>query len=205
MTRDHDVSSITRRQVLAGAGGTGLLAAAAPISARAATRTTAATAADGTPEQIHLTWGNDPASSVTVSWASPDPARRPRVVFRHAGGGSRVVPAAQRVYTDGINSETVWTYHAELTGLRPSSAYGYTVTADNDTSARPFAATFSTAPRPGAVPVHQLRRPGHAEHAVGALLRPERLRGRGRRVVPAAVSPAQRGPVLRQPEPHDPA
>jgi hypothetical protein len=147
MTRDHDVSSITRRQVLAGAGGTGLLAAAAPISARAATRTTAATAADGTPEQIHLTWGDDPASSVTVSWASPGPARRPRVVFRHTGGGPHVVPAAQRVYTDGINGETVWTYHAELTGLRPSSAYGYTVTADNDTSARPFAATFSTAPR----------------------------------------------------------
>jgi hypothetical protein len=122
-------------------------AAAAPISARAATRTTAATAADGTPEQIHLTWGDDPASSVTVSWASPGPARRPRVVFRHAGGGSHVVPAAQRVYTDGINGETVSTYHAELTGLRPSSAYGYTVTADNDTSARPFAATFSTAPR----------------------------------------------------------
>ena len=120
MTRDHDVSSITRRQVLAGAGGTGLLAAAAPISARAATRTAAATAADGTPEQIHLTWGDDPASSVTVSWASPGPARRPRVVFRHAGGGSRVVPAAQRIYTDGINGETVWTYHAELTGLRPS-------------------------------------------------------------------------------------
>jgi len=147
MTRDHDGSSITRRQVLAGAGGTGLLAAAAPISARAATRTTAAAAADGTPEQIHLTWGDDPASSVTVSWASPGPARRPRVVFRHAGGGSHVVPATQRVYTDGINGETVWTYHAELTGLRPSSAYGYTVTADNDTSARPFAATFSTAPR----------------------------------------------------------
>ncbi|HEY7011261.1 MAG TPA: metallophosphoesterase family protein [Streptosporangiaceae bacterium] len=147
MTRDHDVSSITRRQVLAGAGGTGLLAAAAPISARAATRSTAASAADGTPEQIHLTWGDDPASSVTVSWASPGPARRPRVVFRHAGGGSHVVPAAQRVYTDGINGETVWAYHAELTGLRPSTAYGYTVTADNDTSARPFAATFSTAPR----------------------------------------------------------
>jgi hypothetical protein len=31
--------------------------------------------------------------------------------------------------------------------FRPSSAYGYTVTADNDTSARPFAAAFSTAPR----------------------------------------------------------
>ena len=149
MTRDHDDSpnsSITRRQILAGAGGTGLLAAAAPISARAATMNAAA-AADGTPEQIHLTWGADPSQSVTVSWASPGPARRPRVVFRPAGGGSRIVHARQRTYTDGINGETVWTYHAELTGLRPSGDYGYTVTADNDSSVRPFAATFTTAPR----------------------------------------------------------
>jgi hypothetical protein len=27
----------------------------------------AAASADGTPEQIHLTWGTDPATSVTVS------------------------------------------------------------------------------------------------------------------------------------------
>jgi hypothetical protein len=146
MTRDD--SSLTRRQVLAGAGGTGLLAAAGPVSvlgsARPATRSASAgSAADGTPEQIHLTWGADPASSVTVSWASPGPAVRPRVLL-HPG---RTVPAVQRTYTDGLNGETVWTYHAEITGLAPGRAYQYAVTADNDASAPPFAASFTTAPR----------------------------------------------------------
>jgi Calcineurin-like phosphoesterase len=47
---------------------------------------------------------------------------------------------------DGINGETVWTYHAEISGLAPDTGYSYTVTADNDSSAQPFAATFTTAP-----------------------------------------------------------
>src|SRR6266567_6001159 len=64
---------ISRRQVLAGAGGTGLLAAAAS-PARAATRTRRSRAGDGTPEQIHLTWGDQPATGVVVSWASPGQA-----------------------------------------------------------------------------------------------------------------------------------
>ena len=156
MPDSHEGSSITRRQVLAGAGGTGLLAAVAPVSVRAAARpapaSPGAAGADGTPEQIHLTWGADPATSVTVSWASPGEAASPRVMLGHRGSSRHQrLPAIQRGYTDGINGETVWTYHAELTGLRPDTAYEYTVTADNDSSAEPFTATFTTAPR-GRVP-----------------------------------------------------
>ena len=56
-------SPVSRRQVLA-AGGTGLLAATANAT-RAAARTRKARAAggDGTPEQIHLTWGENPATA----------------------------------------------------------------------------------------------------------------------------------------------
>jgi hypothetical protein len=155
MPGSHEGSSITRRQVLAGAGGTGLLAAVAPVSVRTAAHpegiAVSTAGADGTPEQIHLTWGSDPATSVTVSWASPAEAVSPRVVLGGHGSGPRRVPALQRVYTDGINGETVWTYHAELTGLRPDTAYEYTVTADNVSSAEAFTATFTTAPR-GRVP-----------------------------------------------------
>jgi Purple acid Phosphatase, N-terminal domain/Calcineurin-like phosphoesterase len=97
---------------------------------------------DGTPEQIHLTWGDDPARSVVVSWASPDQAVRPRVRI-----GQRVIPAQQRAYTDGLNGQTVWTYHARVHGLRPGATYGYAVTADNDrNAAEAFSATFTTAP-----------------------------------------------------------
>jgi len=107
---------MSRRQVLAGAG--------------------------GTPEQIHLTWGESPTTGVVVSWASPGPAVRPRVRI-----GQRVIAAKPRPYTDGINGETVWTYHARVGGLRPGATYAYLVTADNDSNAAdPFSAIFRTAP-----------------------------------------------------------
>ena len=124
-------------------GGTGLLAATASAT-RAAARTRKARAAggDGTPEQIHLTWGENPATSVVVSWASPEPATRPRVRI-----GQRVIPGQPRQYSDGINGETVWTYHSRVDGLRPGATYAYMVTADNDSNAAdPFTATFRTAP-----------------------------------------------------------
>jgi hypothetical protein len=112
------------------------------MSAPASSRARPAGPGDGTPEQIHLTWGDDPARSMVVSWASPDQAVRPRVRI-----GQRVIPAEERAYTDGLNGQTVWTYHARVHGLRPGATYGYAVTADNDGSATdPFSATFSTAP-----------------------------------------------------------
>ncbi len=136
-------SSMSRRQVLA-AGGTGLLAATAtPARAATARRAARTTAGDGTPEQVHLTWGDDPATSVVVSWASPGPAARPQVRI-----GQRVIAAETREYTDGISGETVWTYHARVGGLRPGALYAYAVTADNDDDAAdPFSSTFRTAPQ----------------------------------------------------------
>ena len=139
---------MSRRQVLAGAGSTGLLAAAAaPAKAATRARKGRAAAGAGTPEQIHLTWGENPATGVVVSWASPGPASRPRVRI-----GQRVIPAEARQYTDGLNGQTVWTYHARVGGLRPGATYAYVVTADNDSNAAdPFSATFGTAPQ-GRVP-----------------------------------------------------
>jgi Purple acid Phosphatase, N-terminal domain/Calcineurin-like phosphoesterase len=138
---DDSGSGVSRRQVLA-ASGTGLLAATAAemgaVPARAASRGPGA----GTPEQIHLTWGDDPARSVVVSWASPGQAVRPRVRI-----GERVIPAEEGSYTDGLSGEITWTYHARVPGLRPGATYGYAVTADNDgNAADPFSATFTTAP-----------------------------------------------------------
>ena len=196
-------SAMSRRQVLAGAGGTSLLAATAG-TAKAATRSRKARAGaragagDGTPEQIHLTWGESPATGVVVSWASAGQAARPRVRV-----GQRVIPAETRQYTDGINGETVWTYHAHVN--RAAARRDVRVRGDRGQRRRRRGSVQRHLPhrtaRPDAVPLHQLRRPGHAEHRLGAFLRPERVRGRGRRVLPAAVSPAERGPVLRGPEP----
>src|ERR1700733_11387791 len=137
---DDAEPGLSRRQLLA-AGTTGLIATAAVPPAAGASRRRAG-AADGTPEQIHLTWGNDPARSVVVSWASPGQAVAPRVRI-----GQRVIPAVERGYAGGPSGEVSWTYHALVDGLRPGGTYGYAVTADNDRNAAdPFSATFRTAP-----------------------------------------------------------
>jgi hypothetical protein len=123
------------------AGTTGLIAATTAGPSRGAVRGRQGTG-DGTPEQIHLTWGDDPARAVVVSWASARRADRPRVRI-----GQRVIAAAERAYADPLTGTVTWTYHARVDGLRPGATYGYAVTADNDaTAADPFSATFTTAP-----------------------------------------------------------
>ncbi len=100
-------------------------------------------AGDGTPEQIHLTFGEDPASSVCVSWVSPAQAVNPRVTI-----GATPIHAVQRTYTDGLNGQTVFTYHVTVTGLAPGAIHHYSVIADNSRQrATPFVASFRTAPR----------------------------------------------------------
>ncbi len=127
------------------AGTTGLIAANSGSTGAGPARATARgrpEAADGTPEQVHLTWGDDPTRTVVVSWASPGQADRPRVRI-----GQRVIAAAERAYTGTPGGAVTWTYHARVDGLRPGATYGYAVTADNDANAAdPFSATFTTAP-----------------------------------------------------------
>jgi Calcineurin-like phosphoesterase/Purple acid Phosphatase, N-terminal domain/TAT (twin-arginine translocation) pathway signal sequence len=135
-----------RRDFFKAAGVTGVAAATSPLTLASAA--TEATHADGTPEQIHVTWGDDPSQTVFVSWASPAQAVDPRVILEHPGGTPSVIHAIQRNYTDGLNGQTVFTYHAKIDHLEPQAAYRYSVTADNDSHLRnPFTATFHTAPR----------------------------------------------------------
>lgn len=139
-------ASLTRRDFFKGAGLTGLTAAASPLAIF--TGKVQATVPDGTPEQIHLTFGDDTAASVFVSWASAAQAINPRVIIHASSGAQTTVHAVQRTYTDGLNGQTVFTYHAELKGLKPSMTLHYAVTADNDSKREnPFAASFHTAPQ----------------------------------------------------------
>jgi hypothetical protein len=136
---------MSRRDFLNAAGAAGV-AAAAPATLSA--RENATMPADGTPEQIHLTWGDDPASDVVVSWVSAAPARDPRVLIEPPDGRPRIVRALERRYSDGISGETVFTYHARVERLPPDARIRYVVTADNDRDrSRPFAADFRTAAR----------------------------------------------------------
>jgi len=132
--------SSSRRDFFTGAGVTGLVAATTPLALFAGDA--ASPPADGTPEQIHVTWGDDPSTSAYVSWASPAQAQNPRVILR-----GTVIHAVQRTYTDGINGQTVFTYHARLAALEPGTTVEYAVTADNDRNrSRPFASSFRMAP-----------------------------------------------------------
>lgn len=134
---------VSRRSFLTGTGAAGLAAAASPLATSGRAR---AATPDGTPEQVHLTWGQDPSRSIVVSWASAAQAANPRVLLG-AGSGGRPIRAVQKTYTDGLSGQTVFTYHAHLEHLSPDTTYHYAVTADNDSNAaQPFAASFRTAP-----------------------------------------------------------
>jgi Calcineurin-like phosphoesterase/Purple acid Phosphatase, N-terminal domain len=143
-TQRARLPAVSRRGFLTGAGVAGLAAATSPL---AASGTAKAAMPDGTPEQIHLTWGEDPSRVVVVSWASAAQAINPRVHVGHSPSFGRTVHAVQRTYTDGLNGQTVFTYHARIDGLYHGTLHHYAVTADNDRNAsQPFSATFRTAP-----------------------------------------------------------
>lgn len=138
-------AGVSRRGFLKLAGASGFATAAGALAGAAKAADASATA-DGTPEQVHLTWGDDPTHEVVVSWASQAAAVSPRVTVIAEHGDSETVHAVQRTYTDGLNGVVVFTHHARLHGLKPDTTYRYEVTADN-TSSNPFSASFTTAPR----------------------------------------------------------
>ncbi len=144
---NESIVGVSRRGFLKLAGASGLASAAGALTVAAKGADTNATA-DGTPEQIHLTWGADPTSEVVVSWASQAASVHPRLTVTADHGHSETVHAVQRTYTDGLNGAVVFTYHARLGDLKPGTTYRYEVTADNSSRiGSPFAASFTTAPR----------------------------------------------------------
>ncbi len=106
------------------------------------------------PEQVHLTFGSDASSEVTVSWAVPAPGTN-LPYLQYIEGTGTVPPATPQVapspaqYTDGVSGETVYLYHVPLTGLGGATTYTYMITDPN--TGVSFTGTFTTAPS-GRVP-----------------------------------------------------
>jgi hypothetical protein len=97
------------------------------------------------PEQLHVQFGADAATQIAVSWAAPAPVARPRLRAGQAGGGLGLeVQAEERVYSEALTGETVYTYHARLGNLAPDTAFVYEVRQDG---ADPVPGTFRTGPR----------------------------------------------------------
>src|SRR5262249_6799534 len=79
LARDSLSQRLTRRRLLQGAVGAGVVWAAGPVLWR---RASAVDLGSGSaPEQVHLQWGADPSTTMVVSWASPLPAPNPLVRY----------------------------------------------------------------------------------------------------------------------------
>ncbi|HEX4790936.1 MAG TPA: metallophosphoesterase family protein [Actinospica sp.] len=118
------------------------------------------------PEQLLLTWGADPATAVTVSWSAPGTVAQPAPTLAYStspitpGNPGRQVKlpdpkpldvaerykeAAAVGFTDGLNGQTTYFYHVQLTGLEPGTRYYYRVS-DGAAEAATAGSSFETAP-----------------------------------------------------------
>lgn len=147
---DPSELDLSRRRLLAAAG----VLAAAPLAGGVAN---AAQASDPPPglllgsaatppvAGLHLQFGADAASEITISWHTLEPVREPRALVGDLDGRLvRTVAAQTRTYTDGKSKQVVYAHHAKVGGLIPDHAYLY---AALHADAAPEFGTVRTAPR----------------------------------------------------------
>jgi hypothetical protein len=173
-----DGSGVSRRGFLKGVAGFGLALGAGGLleggffydDAFAApdpgVTTTISLPTTTAPEQLHLTWGTDPTTAVTVSWLAPGTVAQaaPALVYSTSPitttnpGTTVSVPeptpldqtalrtdAVATSFTDGLSGFTTYHYHVPLTGLEPATTYYYQVS-DGGSSPTTVGARFTTAP-----------------------------------------------------------
>jgi len=138
----------SRRKLLAAAG----LGAAATLTT-SGSGAQASVSAQSTPSSavappvagLHLQFGADASSEVTVSWHTLEPVNHPRVVLGRADGTfETLVEATPASYLDAKKQQRVYAWHAKLTKLEANSSYMYGALHDG---AAPEFGTFRTAPR----------------------------------------------------------
>ena len=86
MTESMERARVSRRSFLGGIGVTagGLMVASGPVLWQQAAKADTVTA-----EQVHLTFGEDPAREVVVSWVTPTSVSQPEGDRRHHRGRLR--------------------------------------------------------------------------------------------------------------------
>jgi 3',5'-cyclic AMP phosphodiesterase CpdA len=141
---------LSRRRLLVAAGvAPGVLAAAfnGIRQAQAATASDEAPDASATPavSGLHLQFGADASSEVTVSWHTLQSISNPRVVLgRPDGRFEQTVAAKPTFYTDAKSGQMVYAYHAKISQLQADQVYMYGAMHDG---AAPDFGTFRTSPR----------------------------------------------------------
>ncbi len=137
---------LSRRRLLAAAGlaATAVAAGIPAISPAEAAAPAAAPAGTPAVAGLHLQFGADAASAVTVSWHTLTPVANPRVVLGRLDGSYELaVPATLASYLDAKTKQTVIAHHAKLTGLHADTEYMYFAVHDG---AAPEFGSFRTAP-----------------------------------------------------------
>jgi hypothetical protein len=166
--------NVTRRTALVGGaiGGAGLMGlgklsdASAALAAGSEDEQVAVANLATTAEQLHLTFGADPTSEVTVSWTATgsEPMRAPMLAFStlpitEENPGELVFlpdPAPFSLakprtglcttsFVDGQTGATTYHYHVPLTGLQADTTYHYAVS-DGAGTGEAATASFQTAP-----------------------------------------------------------
>ena len=94
---------------------------------------------------LHLQFGADASSEVTVSWHTLQPVSNPRVVLgRPDGKFEQTVAASPSSYVDGKSNQVVYAYHAKIGRLQADAMYMYGAL---HAGAAPEFGTFRTSPR----------------------------------------------------------
>jgi len=141
--------NLSRRRLLAAAGLGGVLVASVLSDAGSAEAAMAPPSPEGLAETppvsgLHLQFGADAASQMTVSWHSLEPITGPRLlVGRMDGKLERTVTAQTVTYTDAKSSQVVYAHHARVDKLRPDTTFMYAALHEG---AAPRFGTFRTAP-----------------------------------------------------------
>lgn len=82
----------------------------------------------GLPDQIHLSWDDNPATSLTVTWHTASPNNPATVQFRPAGSSPDWSSAAgESIKSPGDG----WLHRAHIKGLSPDTRYEYRVSSDH--------------------------------------------------------------------------
>ena len=164
-------SGVSRRGFLGGTVAVGAalsvggLAGAEVLTAPAAAAAAYPLPVTTAPEQLHLTWGPDPSTEVTVSWASPGTVAQPAPTLAYStqpitsANPGRIValpeptaldptqlrtrPAAVS-FLDGGSGQTTYHYHVPLRHLTPGTSYYYQVS-DGAATPATAGASFTTA------------------------------------------------------------
>lgn len=99
----------------------------------------------GTPDQIMLTWSNDPSTSVDIQWRTDTTVTAGKVHYRIAGSSDAETVEAERFLMEDrelMNDRYIYRFTAKLRGLQPGTSYEYVVEPDDNWDS---ACSFTTA------------------------------------------------------------